>query len=571
MPGGAAAAADIVLTMLTNSDAVEAAMAGPDGALGAMSGNAIWVQMSTIGIAGTERAAQLAHDAGVTLVDAPVSGTKEPAEQGKLIVLASGPESALDICEPVFEAIGQKTVRVGAEPGRGSAFKLVLNAWLVELVESLAETIAFAQALGFEPELFLETITGGALDSPYAQSKGKEMARGEFPTSFPLRHAHKDAGLVAQEAEQRGLDLPAIRAALAQLDRALEARPRRPGCRRGLRGRTSRSRATGVEPARGRGLDAGRPLRRIDLELSWSERDLPERVRTKHVHRLHPYLGKFIPQLVEALLERYVPRRTRARPVRRLRDDARAGARVRARRHRHRHRRVQLPADAREDARVQPRSSSSASCATRCAARRSRRRSRRGRPRYVRDWFAPRPPRSSSSSGGWSRTTSTRTCCASCWRARRGPRGARRISTSTSRARRSASEYWCHKHRGRAARRAGAPLPAPLHARHTRPDREFARVRARGAARGPARRRARARLRRALRRRRHLAALSGADRLPRAAPLRVRAARPRRVPRARARRAGAGTSRAALAAYCEGIAAVFVNVRARRCSRARRW
>ena len=158
----------------------------------------------------------------MTLVDAPVSGTKEPAEQGKLIVLASGPESALDICEPLFEAIGQKTVRVGAEPGRGSAFKLVLNAWLVELVESLAETIAFAQALGFEPELFLETISGGALDSPYAQSKGKEMARGEFPTSFPLRHAHKDAGLVAQEAEQRGLDLPAIRAALAQLDRALE-------------------------------------------------------------------------------------------------------------------------------------------------------------------------------------------------------------------------------------------------------------------------------------------------------------------------------------------------------------
>lgn len=222
-PAGAAAGADVVLTMLTDWEAVEAAMAGPEGALGAMSGSAIWVQMSTIGIAGTERAARLAHEAGVTLVDAPVSGTKEPAEEGKLIVLASGPESALDICERVFEAIGQKTVRVGAEPGRGSAFKLVLNAWLVELVESLAETIAFAEALGFEPELFLETISGGALDAPYAQSKGKEMARGEFPTSFPLRHAHKDASLVAQEAEQRGLDLLAIRAALAQLDRALEA------------------------------------------------------------------------------------------------------------------------------------------------------------------------------------------------------------------------------------------------------------------------------------------------------------------------------------------------------------
>jgi 3-hydroxyisobutyrate dehydrogenase len=221
-PAGAAEGSDIVLTMLTDWDAVAAAMSGPDGALGGMRENAIWLQMSTIGVAATEQAAQLAQEAGVTLVDAPVSGTKEPAEEGKLIVLASGSESALDTCDPVFEAIGQKTVRVGAEPGRGSAFKLVLNAWLVELVESLAETIAFAQALDFEPELFLETISGGALDSPYAQSKGQEMARGEFPTSFPLRHAYKDAGLVAQEAEQRGLDLPAIRAALAQLQRALE-------------------------------------------------------------------------------------------------------------------------------------------------------------------------------------------------------------------------------------------------------------------------------------------------------------------------------------------------------------
>jgi 3-hydroxyisobutyrate dehydrogenase len=118
---------------------------------------------------------------------------------------------------------GAEVVETPAEAAEGSDIVLtMLNAWLVELVESLAETIAFAQALGFEPELFLETITGGALDSPYAQSKGKEMAQGEFPTSFPLRHAHKDAGLVAQEAEQRALDLPAIRAALAQLDRALE-------------------------------------------------------------------------------------------------------------------------------------------------------------------------------------------------------------------------------------------------------------------------------------------------------------------------------------------------------------
>jgi 3-hydroxyisobutyrate dehydrogenase len=178
--------------------------------------------MSTIGVEAATSAAELARAAGVTLVDAPVSGSKEPAEKGELLVLAAGPANALDTCKPIFEAVGQKTVRVGDEPGRGSAFKLVLNTWLIGLVESLAETVALARALGFEPELFLETISGGALDSQYVQAKGKEMAQEEFPASFPLRLAHKDASLVAQEAELRGLDLPAVHAALQQLGRALE-------------------------------------------------------------------------------------------------------------------------------------------------------------------------------------------------------------------------------------------------------------------------------------------------------------------------------------------------------------
>jgi 3-hydroxyisobutyrate dehydrogenase len=222
IPAEAAASSDIVLTMLADWDAVESAMTGPDGALGAMSENAIWLQMSTIGVAAIERAAGLAEEAGVTLVDAPVSGTKEPAEMGELLVIVAGPESALDMCEPVFGAIGQKTVRVGAEPGRASAFKLVLNTWLIGLVESLAETVALARALGFEPELFLETISGGSLDSQYAQLKGKAMAQEKFPPSFPLRLACKDASLVLQEAERRELDLPATRAALRQLERAQE-------------------------------------------------------------------------------------------------------------------------------------------------------------------------------------------------------------------------------------------------------------------------------------------------------------------------------------------------------------
>jgi 3-hydroxyisobutyrate dehydrogenase len=220
-PAGAAAEAEVVLTMLTDWDAVESTMTGSGGALAAMHEGSIWLQMSTIGLTAIERAADLAEREGVTLLDAPVVGTKEPAEKGELLVLASGPADALHACEPIFDAVGQKTIRLG-EAGRGSAFKLVLNTWLVGLVESLAETIALARVLGFGAEQFLDTISGGPLDVPHAQLKGKAMAAEQFRPSFPLRLARKDAALVLEAAEARGLDLPAIEAALRELERADE-------------------------------------------------------------------------------------------------------------------------------------------------------------------------------------------------------------------------------------------------------------------------------------------------------------------------------------------------------------
>ena len=218
-PAEAAARSDVVLTVLTDWTAVEATVSGRDGVLTGLRDGAIWLQMSTVGVDAIECALELAEEASVMLVDAPVLGTKEPAEKGELLVLASGPDEALDRCEPIFDAIGRKTLRLG-EVGRGSAFKLVLNTWLIGIVESLAETIGLARVLGFEPELFLETIAGGPLDAGYAQLKGKMIAEDEFPPSFPLRLARKDARLVLQAAEEQGLELPVVEAALRQLERA---------------------------------------------------------------------------------------------------------------------------------------------------------------------------------------------------------------------------------------------------------------------------------------------------------------------------------------------------------------
>jgi len=214
----AVSGADVVVTMLADGDAVEA-VAGE--AFAAMDG-AVLAQMSTIGVAATERVAERARAADVPFVDAPVLGTKQPAEQGALIVLASGPDDVRDRVAPVFDAVGAKTLWLG-DAGAGSRLKLVINTWLLSLTEGLAEAIALAGELGVDPQTFLDTIDGGPIGAPYAQLKGKLMIDGDFPPSFPLDLALKDARLALAAAEERGLRLGALAAVAEQMERAVEA------------------------------------------------------------------------------------------------------------------------------------------------------------------------------------------------------------------------------------------------------------------------------------------------------------------------------------------------------------
>ena len=221
-PAEAAEGAGFVLTMLADADAVAEAAGGEDGALSVLPEDGVWLQTSTVGLEGQEKLAGIADEHGVYYVDAPVLGTKEPAEQGQLIVLASGPEEVGDRCEPVFDAVGSKTLWLGPA-GAGSRLKLVTNNWIVGLVGALAETISFAEALGVDPNRFLEVIEGGPLGVPYAQMKGQMMIEEEFPASFSANLARKDANLVLQAAEANGLRLPLTEAAAEHFDEAIDA------------------------------------------------------------------------------------------------------------------------------------------------------------------------------------------------------------------------------------------------------------------------------------------------------------------------------------------------------------
>ena len=217
-PGEAADGATVLLTMLADADAV---IASVQDALPAVSEGGAWLQMSTIGEAGTERCMELASQHALTFLDSPVLGTKQPAEQGTLVILASGPEAARGRVQPIFDAIGQKTMWAG-EAGTGSRLKLVTNSWVLTVVEGCAETVALAEGLGLDPALLFEALEGGTLDLPYLRMKGKAILERNFEPMFSLTLAAKDARLVKESAERHGLDLPLLATIRRRMAEAVE-------------------------------------------------------------------------------------------------------------------------------------------------------------------------------------------------------------------------------------------------------------------------------------------------------------------------------------------------------------
>ena len=199
--------AGVVITMLPTADAVESVIF--DGQVaGAFADGCVWAQMGTIGVEATLRIRDrlAAQRPGVMFVDAPVSGSKGQAEQGQLLILASGPAAAADVVRPVFDVIGRKTVWLG-EAGRGSQVKLVVNAYLSILIEGVAETMELADRLGIGHQQLAEVIEGGPLDAPLADAKFHKMDRGDFAAEFPLEWALKDVDLVIDAAGGQALPL----------------------------------------------------------------------------------------------------------------------------------------------------------------------------------------------------------------------------------------------------------------------------------------------------------------------------------------------------------------------------
>ena len=218
-PAEAVEGADLVLTMLFDADAVAATM---EQARASLAPGAVWVQQSTVGVEGSDRLVAMARDLGIAYVDAPVLGTRKPAQDGTLVVLASGPEDVRERVTPVFDAIGSRTLWLGAA-GEASRLKLAANAWVITVVEGIAESLALTRSLGLDPHLFLQAVAGGAMDAPYVQLKGAAMIEGDFTPSFSLDGAAKDGDLIVAAARGAWVELAVVEAARDHLARARAA------------------------------------------------------------------------------------------------------------------------------------------------------------------------------------------------------------------------------------------------------------------------------------------------------------------------------------------------------------
>lgn len=205
---------DFVITALADGGAVREVMEGDDGALVGMGRASVWIQMSTVSLEDVDEFERRSKESGVHFVDAPVLGTKGPAEKGELIVLAAGSSSVLERCQPLFDAVGRRTMSF-EKPCHATRLKLVINNWVLGLLGVLAETIAMADALGVNSGDFLDAIAGGALDAGYAHIKGEMMQKREYPTAFPLRLALKDARLIEAAARKHDLE-PHVIASVAE-------------------------------------------------------------------------------------------------------------------------------------------------------------------------------------------------------------------------------------------------------------------------------------------------------------------------------------------------------------------
>lgn len=218
-PAEAVEGADTLLTVLYDGPATLDAVRS---AAPALRPGAVWMQSTTAGLDGLRPLAALAAEQQLTFVDAPLLGTRQPAESGQLTVLAAGPEPARTALGAVLDAVAARTVWVSGQPGDATRLKLVCNSWVLTVTHGVAEALALSEGLGIDPGAFLDAVEGGPLDMGYLRVKADAIRSGRLEPSFAVSTAEKDARLIVAAGEKSGVRLDVAAAGAERFRRAAE-------------------------------------------------------------------------------------------------------------------------------------------------------------------------------------------------------------------------------------------------------------------------------------------------------------------------------------------------------------
>jgi len=206
-PAELATNADTILLMLTGPAAIDAVLHGPEGLLAVPLAGKRVINMSTVPPAYAIRLETMLATHDARLVDAPVSGSKKPAEEGTLVILAGGDEAEIAAAEPLLLAMGDSVIRCGGM-GAGSAMKMAVNLLLATMMSGLAEALTLGERCGLDTATMLDTVLAGPLGCGLFRLKRQMLVDHAFPPQFPFRHMAKDMGFIMETAQGAGAPVP---------------------------------------------------------------------------------------------------------------------------------------------------------------------------------------------------------------------------------------------------------------------------------------------------------------------------------------------------------------------------
>ena len=202
---------DVVFTMLSSPEVVKETVLGAQGLFSGMNAGGLWVDCSTVNPSFTKEMASHAVECNVRFVDAPVAGTKMPAEKGELVFFAAGTAEDVESCKTYFDVMGKKTIYMG-ENGKGSAVKMLVNQLLGQSMEAFAEAMALGKAMGLDRETLFNILLNTPVVAPFLAAVRPKLESGDYEPNFPLKWMHKDLHLAAATAFEYNVPAPSLNA-----------------------------------------------------------------------------------------------------------------------------------------------------------------------------------------------------------------------------------------------------------------------------------------------------------------------------------------------------------------------